>query len=81
MDCDGCGKRVRTNALRCHHCGYEFDAVDAQEDDFDYDEFLEREFGHKRARKPRPWWWYVAWLVLVVMFLGIALDVFRLIPR
>jgi hypothetical protein len=79
MDCAGCGKRVRTTARSCHHCGYEFGALDALEDDFDYEDFLEREFGQKRPGRLRPWWWYVAWLVLAVMLLGIAMDAFRLV--
>jgi predicted amidophosphoribosyltransferase len=76
MDCVGCGKRVRTTASRCHHCGHAFDA----DDDFDYEEFLEQEFGQKQPGKRRPWWWYVAWVVLAVMLLGIAMDALRLIP-
>lgn len=89
MDCVGCGKRVRTNALRCHHCGRNFDSEmqrpdeDSQslDDDFDYEEFLEREFGYKRTSVRKPWWWYVAWLVLAVMILGIAFDTLRLMPQ
>ena len=76
MDCVGCGKRVRTNASSCHHCGYLFEA----DDDFDYQEYLEREFGQKPTGKRKPWWWYVAWVVLAVMLVGIAMDALRLIP-
>jgi len=89
MDCSGCGKRVRTRALRCHHCGRNLesdlreslDDSDSVDDDFDYEEFLEREFGQKRSNSRKPWWWYVAWVVLLVMLLGIAMDGLRLIPR
>jgi uncharacterized membrane protein YvbJ len=93
MDCSGCGKRVRTKAMRCHRCGKEFvqaspeqayqsdyKEYDQHEEDFDYQEFLEREFGQKTPGKLKPWWWYVAWLVLAVMIIGIALDALRLIP-
>jgi hypothetical protein len=93
MDCFSCGKRVRTTAKRCHRCGKEFvhespehpyrsdyKEYDQREDDFDYQEFLEREFGQKTPGKLKPWWWYVAWLVLAVMIIGIALDALRLIP-
>lgn len=76
MDCV-CGKRVRTNAERCHHCGYLFDP----QDEFDNEEFLEREFDRKPIGKRKPWWWYVAWVVLVVMILGVAFDALRLIPQ
>ncbi|MFN9628500.1 MAG: hypothetical protein ACK6AT_19795 [Planctomycetota bacterium] len=93
MDCVGCGKRVRTTAERCHRCGKElvgdsrehryqsdYKEYDEHEEDFDYQEFLEREFGQKTPSKLKPWWWYVAWLVLAVMVIGIALDALRLIP-
>ena len=89
MDCLRCGKRVRTTATRCHHCGLaiDSDAINPSdedqsiEDDFDYEEFLEREFGQKRSNSRKPWWWYVAWVVLLVMLLGIAVDGLRLIPK
>ena len=93
MDCFSCGKRVRTTAMRCHRCGKEFvhespehpyrsdyKEYDQHEDDFDYQEFLEREFGQKTPGKLKPWWWYVAWLLLAVMIIGVALDALRLIP-
>jgi uncharacterized membrane protein YvbJ len=87
MDCQGCGKRVRTTAQQCHHCGREFqpDKLESpletqQEEDFDYEDFLEREFGRKPRHRRRAWWWYVAWVVLAVMVLGIAFDALRLIP-
>ncbi|MCE2752912.1 MAG: hypothetical protein LW720_13595 [Pirellula sp.] len=87
MDCQGCGKRVRTTARRCHHCSREFqpELLESpreirEEEDFDYEDFLEREFGHKPRHRPRAWWWYVAWVVLAVMILGIAFDTLRLIP-
>jgi len=108
MDCPHCGKRVRTNAERCHHCGQEpairmrrqsgranrrqpdsaedleshhsaaWGGYDASQDDFSYEEFLEEEFGESKSKPPRPWWWYVAWVVLIVFVLGLLVDVFRL---
>jgi hypothetical protein len=87
MDCVGCGKRVRTTAPRCHHCGQELDPdmrkdsiENGQDDEFDYQDFLEREFGQKQPGVRRPWWWYVAWLVLAVMVLSIAMDAWSLLP-
>lgn len=108
MDCPHCGKRVRTTAERCHHCGGEtairlrrqsgrssrrqsddgedleshhsanWGGYDATQDDFSYDEFLEDEFGKPTQPAKRPWWWYVAWVVLIVFVMGLLVDVFRL---
>jgi len=44
------------------------------DDDFDYEEFLEEEFGKPKRLRARPWWWYVAWIVLAVFVLGVVLD-------
>lgn len=48
------------------------------EDDFDYDTYLEDEFGEPTGKQPKPWWWYVAWVVLVVFALGILADAWLL---
>jgi hypothetical protein len=60
-----------------HHAvrwgGYRVD-----EDDFDYESFVEDEFGESRSQPARPWWWYVAWVVLVVFALGILADAWLL---
>lgn len=103
MDCPHCGKRVRTDAVRCHRCGQvpalavnrardadgitepEEDQAESHhavrwggyrvdEDDFDHDAFLEEEFGESPRKRPKPWWWYVAWVVLGVFALGIVAD-------
>lgn len=108
MNCPHCGKRVRTDAVRCHHCGHvpamrvkrqqegnspDDSASDAEEshqaaawggydpkhDDFDYDEFLESEFGEQDSPRKRPWWWYVAWVVLCVFVLSVLADALYLI--
>jgi len=108
MDCPNCGKRVRTNASRCHHCGQapavavqrardleqmaDEDPEGSEEhhsasgggylasaDDFDYEEFLEDEFGERPRSVARPWWWYVAWVVLGVFAMSIAIDAIALL--
>lgn len=57
FDCPHCGEVVRRGARQCRHCGASADCgweeTDGHlaeggytdEDDFDYDEFVEREFG------------------------------------
>lgn len=88
VDCVHCGKRVRSNANRCHHCHraprlFEEEDSEATEhqsletaDDFDYEEFLENEFGKPRRPSKKPWWWYVAWVVLAVVILEMLLNAF-----
>lgn len=55
----------------------DFEGYDREEDDFDYEEFLEREFAVKPKR--RPWWWFVAWLMVFVFCLPILLGLVRLL--
>lgn len=54
--CPVCGEDVKVGALSCPGCGAcektglygdgsEYDGVDLSEDDFDYDAYLEKEFG------------------------------------
>lgn len=80
MDCPHCAKRVRENAERCHHCGKSPRDVDSQADDFDYEAFLEAEFGKGNRAVERPWWWYVAWLVLAVLVVSLVMDALQLLP-
>lgn len=64
-----------------HHAA-SWGGYDAEEDDFDYDEFLEKEFGRSDHPTPKPWWWYVAWVVLFVLVVGILVDAITLVyPR
>ena len=78
MDCPECSKRIRTDAARCHHCGH-VPWHESQSDDFDYQEFLENEFGKRRSPLKRPWWWYVAWCVLAVFVAGILVDALKVL--
>lgn len=102
-DCPSCGKRIRTDAARCHRCGeapvltmnrardvdgphvenedsreshhaVRWGGYRIEDDDFDYESFLEEEFGESPRTRTRPWWWYVAWVLLVVFALGILAD-------
>lgn len=76
--CPVCGVDVPRNALACPECGaddrsgWREDADEAEipDEDFDYDAFLEREFGN--GSKPRgihPIWWITA-IVLLAAFLA-----------
>lgn len=38
------------------------------EDDFDYDQFVEQEFG-QRSRRLKPFWYWLTWLMIALMVL------------
>jgi hypothetical protein len=81
--CPHCGAEVPRNARACPECGSDentgwsedaqSDGLDLPEENFNYDEFVEREFGGKPA-SPVPrglhWFW---WLVAVGIIAGLAL--------
>jgi len=49
----------------------EYDGVDVPDDDFDYEEFLDKEFRGGRRKTKREWfWWAVAIVLLVSMAAG-----------
>jgi uncharacterized membrane protein YvbJ len=53
------------------HGGY-----DSHADDFDYDEFVQEEFGVKKKKKNL--WYYVAWILIVVLSLPIIFQALQL---
>ncbi len=84
-DCPNCNADVPARAKACPSCGATADAgwnepggdegLDLPDsDDFDYDSYVEREFGSgqlKRADRTR-WLWPAVALVLVLAFLWFA---------
>jgi hypothetical protein len=54
-----------------------YGGYDAKEDDFDYEEFLQEEFG--KPKKKRNFWYYVAWVVIASLMLPIVLQVLKLL--
>jgi uncharacterized membrane protein YvbJ len=75
--CPNCGADVPRNAKACPECGSDektgwSDGAHAQslglppDDEFNYDEFVQREFG-KPKRSPRQIFW---WLVAVAVLIG-----------
>jgi hypothetical protein len=84
--CPVCGEDVPRGSLACPACGADHnsgwridagdhDALDLPDDDFDYDDFVRREFGS--ALKPagiKKIWWITAIILLV---LSIALYFYR----
>ena len=81
--CPVCGEDVPRNALACPECGADersgwrkdalvYDGAGLAEDDFDYDQFVEEEFG--TPAKPRclsTFWWVAG--ILVILALGYVL--------
>ena len=79
--CPHCGAEVPRSAKACPVCGSDeqtgwsaqarYDALDLPEENFDYNDFAEREFGSK---KPMPrgihWFWWVIALLLTVAFVA-----------
>lgn len=74
--CPVCGEDVPPNALACPECGADHnsgwredaDSVDVSGADFDYDEFVENEFGTSpKPARIAPVWWITA-IVLLVAF-------------
>ena len=79
--CPNCGADVPSNARACPECGsdentgWSEDAKNAEldlpDEDFNYDEFVEREFGRKKP-KPQgiPWFWWLIAILLLVAFIA-----------
>ena len=80
--CPSCGEDVPRDALACPECGADhntgwreegdtYDAVDLPDEDFNYDEFVKREFGSSaRPTAIKPVWWITA-ILLIITFIVI----------
>ena len=88
-DCPVCGEFVPRKAVACAGCGASRDSgwneeasvsgLDLPDDEaFDYDDFVAREFGQGRPKKPhRRRFWTVVGLVLILAMAASLLAVFR----
>lgn len=82
--CPACGEWVPRGQVACDDCGAcaesgwkgdssVYDGLDLPDDDFDYDEYAEREFGSGTTRETdskKLFWRWVAAIVLAAMLLG-----------
>jgi hypothetical protein len=84
--CPMCGEDVPRNAKACPECGadeqtgWKEDALesstDLPEEDFDYDKFVDEEFGHGVKKSPIQWFW---WVVAVVLLLALLIPILRIV--
>lgn len=87
FQCPECGDEVSPNAAGCRSCGAQkvdgewrtpesYDGLDLPGEDFDYDEFIRREFGEDDPRSftGKQLLWWVTAVVTLVAFLWISLS-------
>ncbi|MGA2863045.1 MAG: zinc-ribbon domain-containing protein [Verrucomicrobiota bacterium] len=81
--CPNCGAEVPANARACPECGSDEQTgwseeaqrggLDLPEEDFNYEDYVAREFG---SRRPAPrgvhWFWWVVGLLAVAAFLAFS---------
>ena len=87
--CPHCGEEVRVGSKACPHCGsdeetgWRADGSEAgfsadSEDDFDYDQYIEREFPHQAGRHSTPKA-RITWILLALALAGLIASAFMLI--
>jgi predicted nucleic acid-binding Zn ribbon protein len=78
FECPICGEDVPLKAKACPNCGacdktgWNKDAdtsggLDLPDEDFDYDKFVEEEFGEPRKRKGKEFFWWIVALILLIV--------------
>lgn len=79
VPCPHCGDLIAEDATFCRHCGSseadgwsDADPEDG-EDDFDYDEYVEKEFGHSPVARTLPPVWRLTAIALLILIVGYAL--------
>lgn len=76
--CPACGAEVPNGARSCPECGSDestgwsdraqAQSLDLPDDEFNYDEFVKREFGHKKPKLHVHWIWWVTAVALLALF-------------
>ena len=78
--CASCGEDVPSGARACPHCGADektgwneeatrYDGVDLPEENFDYDDFVKREFGSPAKPRGVSWLWWTVGIVAALALL------------
>lgn len=81
-ECPACGEFVPVGYLACPHCGADAqsgwkeetttDGLDLPDDSFDYDNFINEEFGQSyKPSQLKPIWWITALVLLIVFIIGL----------
>lgn len=80
-NCPNCGANLPRNAKACPECGSDektgwsdeasASSLDLPDDEFNYDQFVESEFGEKKKIVPHGvhWFWWIVAVVIVIAFL------------
>lgn len=85
--CPVCGEDIPPGASACPECGADhrsgwredsetYDALDLPDDDFNYEEFVEQEFGSSQRPPIKRVWWITA-ILLIATFIAIYLYAAR----
>jgi len=80
--CPVCGEDVPRNSLACPECGADhnsgwrvdadtYDGLDLPDEHFNYDEVIRREFGAVPKRRGLKTVWWIAAIVLIIVFIVI----------
>ena len=85
--CPNCGADVPRNAKACPECGSDestgwsedarAQSLGLPDEEFNYDEFVEREFGKPKRRKRQMFWCIVAVILLLLMLSWLLPRFFR----
>ena len=78
--CPVCNEEVPPRALACSECGADHNSgwredadayagIDLPDDDFNYEDFVQREFGSRAKRHGLKMVWWIAGILLVAAFL------------
>ena len=72
VPCGGCTRKQKTAPAKVKRFWEQdqmYDGLDLPEEDFDYDEFVAREFGHVPHKQlgVKWYWWWIGVVLLVVM--------------
>jgi len=82
--CPVCGAEVPDRARACPECGADektgwserarYDELGIPDDSFDYQDFVEREFGGKKPKRKFGWLWLI---VVLLLLLALAFPFLR----
>ncbi|HEU6447060.1 MAG TPA: zinc ribbon domain-containing protein [Verrucomicrobiae bacterium] len=76
--CPNCGADVPRNAKACPECGSDektgwsdeahASGLDLPDDNFNYDEFVKKEFGRETKPHGIGWFWWIVAVVIILFF-------------